>query len=112
MEGETVKTFKEAAEELGVSYTTIDRRVSLLGMRTEHDEDGRRLVDVRELDRLWRARQDEKEQTPRDEAFLSVTVRREQRERIDSLAQTLRVSRAAVVRRLLDIGWTAYIETK
>lgn len=99
-----MKTFKEAAEELGVTYTTIDRRVNLLGMETGRNTEGRLTVDVDELRRRWEERRAQKVR-PRvaSEAFLSVTIRQDQRDTLDHL--TGNESLAAVVRSLLDTAF-------
>lgn len=98
-----MKTFKEAADQLGVSYSSIARRVSLLKMETGTDARKRLTVDADELERRWQARHERiAGPTGVSDAPLSVMIRQDQRFVIEQMQG--KESIASVVRHLLDVG--------
>ena len=92
-------TFKEAAEQLGLSLSATMRRAHLVKVVT-YDDSGGALVNVDELNRRWEERRGEIRRKGWEKAPLSVEIRRDQRDRIDEIAAGGSV--AAVVRDLLD----------
>lgn len=96
-------TYNEAAEALGVSRSTIERRIRLTGVPVEH-RGGRAYIDLDTLADAWRGRREAS--TTLAPAALSASIREDQRYVIDQMAQGTE-SVASVVRHLLDLGMAA-----
>jgi DNA-binding MurR/RpiR family transcriptional regulator len=108
-------TFREAAELLGVHESTIERRVRITGVPVEN-RNNRRHVDPETLADAWAghlvAAEAERSGTERvTDAALNVPLTVRQRQAIEEIAERDGVSKAAAARRLIDLGWQAYVET-
>lgn len=101
-------TYEEAAEQLGINQSSIQRRMKLLGMRATIGPDRRADVDPEEIERRW---QERLASLPRPEAQftepLVVSIRPDQRDAIDALVKEHDISIAAATRVLIDAGLEA-----
>lgn len=100
-----------AARELDISYSTLSRRINLLQMPVEVDEDGSVLVDTDELLRRWtervEARGIRRTSTGR-RGLVNVLVDADVRAELDAIAEHHDLSLGEASRRILDLGLAAY----
>lgn len=96
-------TINEAIEALGVSRSTVERRLRVTGIPTEI-VGGRVIFDLDTLVDAWQGRREASASLA--PAALSVSIRADQRYVIDQMSDGVE-SIAAVVRHLLDLGMAA-----
>lgn len=105
-EEDNMATFREAAEQLGLSMSATMRRAHTVGVVERDEKTGRVQVDVDELRRRW----DEHTANARGKNWkqkaLSVEIRAEQRDRLDEMVLEQDKSLSAVVRDVLDRGFS------
>lgn len=101
-----------AARELGIAYSTLHRRMNVVGLESEVDEHGATFVDTDELVRLWEARpRSKRPRAPRGRGGLvNVIVDEATREELDSIAEAHDVSLAEATRHILSYGLVSYYD--
>ena len=101
-----------AATELGIAYSTLHRRLTVLGLSPEEDEAGALYVDTDAVRKAW----DERPTKPRPTArggrggAVNVIVDKETRDELDAIAEAHDVSLAEAARQILSRGLVAYYE--
>lgn len=100
-----------AAELLGLSQSSLRRRMSVLDVERSYDADGHVLVDWQDVRRRWEERQQLRRNSRRTKsAPLSIVLEEEMRDEIDQIAETHRLSVGETGRRLLHQGLVRYYE--
>jgi hypothetical protein len=101
-----------AATELGIAYSTLHRRMTVLGVTPEEDESGALFVDTDALKKAW----DERPTTPRQKprggrgGAVNVIVDKETREQLDTIAEVHDVSLAEAARQIISRGLISYYQ--
>ena len=98
-------TYNEAADALGVSRSTIERRLRLTGVAVEH-RGGQAYLDLDTLVDAWNGRREAAKQNRVAGAALSVEVRPEQRAAMVRESERQGVSLSEVVRQVISLGLT------
>jgi len=98
-------TYREAMKELGVSRSTVERRLRLTGIPVRK-VDGRAHFDLETLQDAWAGHraaieQEKAEHEKSTETSITVSVPHSMRAELDAMAARHNVSRAAVVREIL-----------
>ena len=99
-----------AANELGIAYSTLHRRLTVLGISPEADDTGTLYVDTDAVRKAW----DERPTKPRPTSrggrggAVNVIVEKDTREELDAIAEAHSVSLAEAARRILSAGLVAY----
>ncbi len=98
-------SYNEAAQSLGISYSSVMRRVRLTKVPIEH-RGGRSYIDLDTLQDAWEGRQRamQEEMAPIAGVPLTASIRKDQREAMQQEADRRGVSLATIVREVLDLG--------
>lgn len=99
-----------AARELGIAYSTLHRRMNVVGLESEVDEHGATFVDTDELTKRWEARpRSTRPRSPRGRGGLvNVIVDSDTREELDAIAEAHDVSLAEATRSVISFGLVEY----
>jgi hypothetical protein len=99
-----------AAAELGIAYSTLHRRMTIVGIHPEEDEAGALYVDTDALKAAWDARPTTPRRSPRGGrgGALNVIIDKETREELDTIATQHKVSLGEVARHLIGSGLLSY----
>lgn len=101
-----------AAAELGIAYSTLHRRMTIVGITPERDESGALFVDTDALKKAW----DERPTTPRPKTrggrggAVNVIVDKETREQLDQIAERFSISLGEATRKIISRGLVSYYQ--
>lgn len=98
-------SYNEAAQALGISYSSVMRRVRLTGIPIDR-RGGWSYIDLDTLRDAWEGRQQAMQEamTPIAGVPLTASIRKDQRDAMQEEADRRDVSLATIVREVLDLG--------